>query len=274
MNQTELLTLGDISLAEGIRENVRWHRDGRIEEHGDLLLTAGVDPFPVGYSNCAMLLGPRPPEPAEAERAIALADEFFGGLGRGYTVWIRAHLDAHLEANRVKAGLSCFSDMPGMVLEAPTPERPLAAGVRVAQVEDSAGASALTAVEAAGYATVGMPAENTARAFSTPERILNPHTIAVLGYLEEKPVSAAIAILSNGIAGLYWVVTLPEARGRGLGEACTRLAGNRALELGARCAVLQASEQGEPIYRRMGYREMTRYRWYAKGPATSGARGK
>ena len=63
-----------------------------------------------------------------------------------------------------------------------------------------------------------------------------------------------------------WVVTLPEARGRGLGEACTRLAGNRAFELGARCMILQASSHGEPTYLRMGYREITRYRWYVKGP--------
>jgi len=26
--------------------------------------------------------------------------------------------------------------------------------------------------------------------------------------------------------------------------------------------VLQASRQGEPVYRRMGYREITRYAWY------------
>ncbi len=95
-------------------------------------------------------------------------------------------------------------------------------------------------------------------------------TVVVLGYVEERPAAAAVAILSDGIAGLYWVATLPEARGRGLGEACTRLAGNRAFELGARCVVLQASKMGEPIYRRMGYREVTRYRWYAKGPPAPG----
>lgn len=269
MNAAEVLTLADLNLAEATREMARWQRDYRIEERDDLLFVADAGPFPIGYGNCVMALGPRAPEPAE--RVVALADEFFGRLGRGYTLWVRDHLDADLEKVLLKAGLSSLSNTPGMVLAAPTPDRPLDAGLRVAQVEDADTASALATVEAAGYATLGMPAKITERIFSMPERLINPHSIVVLGYLEQRPVAAAIAILSNGIAGLYWVVTLPEARGRGLGEACTRLAGNRAFELGARCVVLQASDQGEPIYRRMGYREITRYRWYAKGPPTPGA---
>ncbi len=269
MNALEVVTLADLNLAEATREMVRWHRDHRIEERDDLLLVAGADSFPVGYSNAAMVLGSS--ACADPEGVVASADEFFGRLGRAYTVWIRDPLDANLDAYLVESGLSSLSNTPGMVLESPSPERPLDAGLRVEQVHDADAVSALAVVEAAAYATLGMPTENTERVFSMPERLVNPHTISVVGYVESRPVAAAIAILSNGIAGLYWVATRPEARGRGLGEACTRLAGNRAFELGARCVVLQASEQGEPIYRRMGYREITRYRWYLKAPPTSGA---
>ena len=268
MNADEVLALADLNLAEATREMARWQGDYRIEERDDLLLVADASDFPVGHGNCAMALGNQAPE--SAERVVAQADEFFGQLGRGYTTWIRDHLDADLEAHLQKAGLTSFSDAPGMVLSAPVPDRPLGSALRVAQVEDAEAASALGAVEAAGYATMGMPAQVTERIFSTPARLMNPHTIVVLGTLEDRPAAAAIATFSHGIAGLSWVVTLPEARGRGLGEACTRLAGNRAFELGARCVILQASAQGEPIYRRMGYREITRYRWYAKGPATPG----
>ncbi len=267
MDSTEELTLADLNLAEAAREMVRWHLDYRIDEREDLLLLAGSDSFPIGYSNCAMAIGPR--VVANPERMIAAADEFFAGIGRGYTFWIRQHLDAPLEQRLQEVGQTPFSDSPGMLLDTPNPDRPLGAGLRVAQAVDLESASQLAAIEAGGYATMGMPPEFTLQIFSMPERLLNPHTIVVLGYAEGQPMAAAIAILSNGIAGIYWVATLPEARGRGLGEACTRLAGNRALEMGARCVVLQASTQGEPIYRRMGYREITRYRWYAKGPPSA-----
>ncbi len=267
MNETEVLTLADLNLAESTREMARWRREHWIEERDDLLFVADADPFPVGHGNCVMALGPRSPE--SAEQLMVKADEFFARLGRGYTIWIRDHLDADLEAHLQKKGLSCLSNNPGMILDAPTPERSLGAGLRVARVEDAETASVLGSVEATGYEAMGLPRAVTEGMFSSPERLLNPHTVVVLGYLEDEPASAAIAILSNGIAGICWVVTVPKARGKGLGEACTRLAGNRAFELGARCVTLQASAQGEPIYLRMGYREITRYRWYVQGPPSS-----
>ena len=57
----------------------------------------------------------------------------------------------------------------------------------------------------------------------------------------------------------YLVGTIGAARGRGLAELCTRAAGNAGFDLGGRIAALQASPMGEPIYRRMGYVEITRY---------------
>jgi predicted acetyltransferase len=68
-----------------------------------------------------------------------------------------------------------------------------------------------------------------------------------------------MTIVTHGVAGAYWVGTAPEARGRGLAELCTRAAGNAGFDLGARVAALQASPMGEPVYRRMGYSEATRY---------------
>lgn len=55
---------------------------------------------------------------------------------------------------------------------------------------------------------------------------------------------------------------MPDARGRGLAEAVTRHLTNEALRRGAAFVVLQASKFGEPIYLRMGYKEITKYPWY------------
>jgi predicted GNAT family acetyltransferase len=72
-------------------------------------------------------------------------------------------------------------------------------------------------------------------------------------------VAAAQTLLSHGIAGVYWVGTVDDARGRGLGEAVTRAVTNAAFDLGARANTLQASIMGEPIYRRMGYETLYSY---------------
>jgi predicted GNAT family acetyltransferase len=72
-------------------------------------------------------------------------------------------------------------------------------------------------------------------------------------------VSGAQVMFSNGIAGVYAVGTAEEARGRGLAELVTRTVTNLAFDLGAPAVTLQASPMGEPIYARMGYRELYRY---------------
>ena len=224
-------------------------------------MVASPDPFPVGYGNAALCLGPHPqPAPATVLAEVAC---FFDELERGYTVWTRGHLDAELAKACDESGLVRLGDSPGMVLEAPCrgSDPP---GVRVRRVGDAAGVAAFREVAARAYAPVGLPVEVTARIFELPERLLRPHLILVLAEDEGRPQACAMAIQSHGIAGIYWVGTVREGRRRGLGECVTRAAGNAAFAAGARLVVLQASRQGEPVYRRMGYREITRYHWHVQ----------
>ena len=71
-----------------------------------------------------------------------------------------------------------------------------------------------------------------------------------------------------GVAGVYGVVTVDDARRRGYGEAITRRALRAARDAGLRIATLQASDAGRGVYERVGFRELTRYRLYQwDGPA-------
>ena len=260
MQQSELLELADLNLFEAAREMARWSPQSEIREANDLLLIAGPDPFPVGYANAAFALSRG--ERAAPRVVIEDARRFFSDRKRGYTLWARAHLDAGLQAAAVESGLARVSDSPGMLLERPTSEQPLAPDATLSFVEDAAGARDFARIAAGAYASLGMPAKVTARLFATPERMLRPHLITCLARCDGEPAAAALAILSHGIAGIYWVGTLETHRRRGLGEACTRAVGNAAFARGAAAVVLQASRQGEPIYLRMGYREITRYVWF------------
>ena len=69
-----------------------------------------------------------------------------------------------------------------------------------------------------------------------------------------------MTIVNHGVAGIYWVGSLAEARGRGVGRAITAAATNAGFDLGAEFASLQASPMGEPVYRAMGYETIYDYR--------------
>jgi ribosomal protein S18 acetylase RimI-like enzyme len=129
-------------------------------------------------------------------------------------------------------------------------------------VDDKNGVQDFKQVVAEAFHDLGFPKEASERYFAQAQRVISPYLVMATVYLKGEPASTALAILSHGIAGIYWVGTIKKARGMGLAEYCTREVSNAAFALGARKVVLQASKFGEPIYLKMGYREFTRYPWF------------
>jgi ribosomal protein S18 acetylase RimI-like enzyme len=83
-----------------------------------------------------------------------------------------------------------------------------------------------------------------------------------LGYLDGKPMASSLLVLHRGLAGIYCVATLQEARGRGIGAALTREPMLIAKNLGYDFAILQSSKMGLPVYERLGFKEYCRIRAY------------
>jgi GNAT superfamily N-acetyltransferase len=87
-----------------------------------------------------------------------------------------------------------------------------------------------------------------------------------LGLFHGEPAATATLFLTPGVAGIYFVMTAPAFRRRGLGAAITRAALDEALTLDAQLAVLGASEPGFQLYRQMGFAEYCRigiYEWHS-----------
>jgi ribosomal protein S18 acetylase RimI-like enzyme len=251
---TDEATVGNLNLLEFTREDTRWQRPHRIVEDDGVLLFAGALDFPA-YNNGVHRADPGVPGTVVIEKA----QSFFGGLGRGFSVWTRVDpVDADLAAAADAAGIAVFTDSPQMICRARIPDRELPPGVEVRMVTDRAGVEDYADVNAAAYVTLGAPADANRSHFEGPAALAAPHVHAALAYLDGEAVGAALILLSHGIAGVYWVGCREHARGRGIAEAVTRHVTNLGFDLGAANVQLQASHMGEPIYRRMGYEELER----------------
>jgi GNAT superfamily N-acetyltransferase len=92
----------------------------------------------------------------------------------------------------------------------------------------------------------------------------DPASRRFVAWLDGSPVATSRLSMAGGAAGLYTIVTMPEARGRGIGLAMTLTALLAGREAGMRIGTLQATEQGYGIYRRLGFEELFRYKLLAR----------
>jgi GNAT superfamily N-acetyltransferase len=252
----EIIRRCEQCLTEVLKETARRCGGAVQEEHG-LLLVAANHPCPV-FLNSALRIGA-----TDAREVLRRAATFFGGRGHSWETWTRDGQDADLQEALTAAGMRVVAEPIGMVIESCPKQPELGESVEVRRVEEAGVGRDFVNVIAEGFQDEAACLPGMLRAvFSEPATLLAADTAAFVVYDGGEPASGAMTIVKEGVAWIGWVATRKESRSRGLGRLATAAATRAGFALGADCASLEATKMGAPVYQRLGYREVMRYRTY------------
>jgi GNAT superfamily N-acetyltransferase len=142
--------------------------------------------------------------------------------------------------------------MAADLTELPEDLRP-PAGLTIKLVEDIPALQQWVHITLVGF---GIPESGEKRLFDLfADAAFQPSMQCYLAVLNGQPVGTSQFFLSGGVAGIYNVTCLPEARGHGVGAAVTLAPLLEARRRGYRIGILQASHMGYPVYRRLGFQD-------------------
>ena len=143
---------------------------------------------------------------------------------------------------------------PFMVRPAGGPLPPVPSELRIEEVSDERTMLDFERGMIAGYPVPEL--EGAPAGTGYPTGLLDvPYIRFWVGYEGDRPVATSGALVHHGINHIEWISALPEVRGRGYGAAMTWQA---TLADPSLPAALIASDDGRPVYERMGYLPVVR----------------
>jgi GNAT superfamily N-acetyltransferase len=149
----------------------------------------------------------------------------------------------------------------------------LPAGLAIEQVTDSRSAQMFSQVMCAGFGMPPFVGEAFVDLFSSlglgPQAAFRHY----LGRVNGQAVGASSLVLRAGVAGIYNVSTVPDARRSGIGRAMTLHPLREARAAGYRVGILHSSQMGLSVYRGLGFEEYCKigqYMWVEKPDTGAG----
>lgn len=187
--------------------------------------------------------------------AAAFVEACFAGVSWPFRLGYRDLSPERLALLTARGWTQRRDPTPGMALAIPAAIPAPPAGLVIEPVRTPA---ELRVYREAAFRGFGHPV--AAAPIFLGERLLAaPQVRMYAGRLGDQVVATSMLVATNRVAGVYWVATLEEARGRGLGAALTWAAVAGGRDLGCSVASLQASKLGFPVYRRMGFEHVLDY---------------
>lgn len=151
-------------------------------------------------------------------------------------------------------GLQLMGHPPFMVRPpgGPTPDPP--PGLAIKRVRDGGDLVVFEQILIEGYPVPDMDPSAAPSLFRSG--YLDDRAHLYLGLLDGEPVATAAAHVAAGVNHVEFIATLPQFRGRGIGQAMTHAA---SVSDPNRPAVLIASDGGRGVYESLGYLPVSRW---------------
>ena len=205
--------------------------------------------------------------PGGLEATRAAIEPLAGLAAPSAVLFPAAEVDDETAAFLADRGFGSHGSMPAMAVDidrlAPTS---LPAGYRFERVTTEDEGEEWAARFAIGY-ELPVP---VARLFSPALIEVDPASDAPVQFFVVRKgdaiVGTSVLYLADGVAGVYCVATVPEERGKGLGAHATAEPLRLAHGLGYRVGVLQSSEMGHGVYRRLGFEDVGGVPIYVRVP--------
>lgn len=231
----------------GMLSEMATRSGGSAVEVDGVLLYASAVPGPTVW-NGALLLDETVP-PADA---IAVADDHFAGLRRGYTFFAYDQLHPAL-VDALDAADRRPQLAPQMVCTSP-PEIPMRDGIQLAVVETERGRRAFLAVAGPAFGSLGESPTTWGRMYPSVEALSDDGVVAtVIASGEDGPGAAGMVYVHDGVATLIHIGTQPRFRRQGLGELVARRLTALGFDMGATVASLQSTPMGVHAYEAAGF---------------------
>jgi ribosomal protein S18 acetylase RimI-like enzyme len=202
------------------------------------------------------------------EKAATAAARYFVPRGRGWMLalcedQVPPRLRERAEALFSGHGLKLSMVATGMVAERLAPAMRPQPALRIRRATDSAGRCHLADINAHCY---DMPLEVGREAFDVPA-LFSGDSRGYVGFRQDEAASSVAVMRVDDVAYISMVATLPSHRQLGCAEAVMRHGLDEARrDWGIERTVLHATPAGLPVYRRMGYRPVTRFHFYMAAP--------
>ncbi len=233
---------------------------GEVRElGGTVAIFSGLN---YGVFNIGMLDSPLANDALEDR--LSQCARYFERHSVRWSFWLCEELLPHQQLRQARwafsaLGLRQISNAPGM----------LAAGL----TEPVRELPALDCVPVTDARTRRAFASITATCFDIPmavakdvyesEQAWNGAYRGFLGMRNGEPVSIVALVAAGGALGVYSLATLPGEQRRGYGEALLRAAiAHEQQRTGLDCLVLQSTEAGHSLYRKLGFREVAKFSVY------------